>query len=66
MMAELNSSKADTNKDVYYVFYPAFINLIYAVSAFLITMVLIPTTRDYFMRAGLKGKDMAKKDKKEM
>lgn len=65
-MAELNSSKADTGKDVFHVFYPAVINLIYAVSAFLFTMILIPTARDYFMRAGLKGKDMAKKDKREM
>ena len=65
-MAEMNSSSTETSTDIYHVFYPAVINLMYSVSAFIVTIVLIPTTRDYFMQAGLKGKDMAKSDKREM
>ena len=65
-MAGIKASQADISSDVFHVFYPALINLIYSISAFVMTMLLIPTTRDYFMKAGLKGKDMAKKDKKEM
>ncbi len=49
-----------------HVFYPVLINVIYAVNAFIVSMALIPTTRAYFMKAGLKGVDMAKKDKREM
>ena len=65
-MAEVNSSKADASSELYHVFYPIAINVVYSISAFVMAMALIPTTRDYLMRAGLKGKDMAKKDKREM
>ena len=49
-----------------HVFYPLLINIVYAGSAFLVSLGLIPTTREYFMKAGLKGVDMAKKDKREL
>ena len=62
----MNSSKAEVSSDVFHVFYPALINVVYSISAFGMTMLLIPTTKNYFIKAGLKGKDMAKKDKREM
>eukprot|EP00794_Sanderia_malayensis_P011183 gene11183-12357_t len=49
-----------------HVFYPVLINVFYALNAFFVTLVLIPKTRTYFMKAGLKGVDMAKKDKREI
>ncbi len=49
-----------------HVFYPVMINIFYAVNAFVVTMALIPATRSYFLKAGLKGVDMSKKDKREM
>ena len=65
-MAEMNSSKTEFDNNVVHVFYPALINVVYSISAFVVTMILVPTTKGYFIKAGLKGKDMAKKDKREM
>ena len=48
------------------VFYPVIFNAFYALGAFGVAMLCIPATRDYFMKAGLKGTDMAKRDKREM
>ena len=46
--------------------YPLFINLIYSVMSFLLTLKMIPGAKELFFKAGLKGKDMSKREKKEM
>ena len=45
---------------------PLVINVFYAVVSFFIAYYCIPGSKDIFMNAGLKGKDMNKREKKEM
>ena len=45
---------------------PLVINIFYAVVSFFVAYYCIPGSKDIFMKAGLKGRDMSKKEKKEM
>ena len=62
----MNASGNELDNDGLQVFYPVIINTFYALGAFAMAMLFIPTTRDYFTKAGLKGTDMAKRDRREM
>ena len=46
--------------------YPILTNVAYSVMSFLLTLQLIPGSKELFMKAGLKGKDMSKRKKVEM
>ena len=46
--------------------YPLIINLALSIGGFLLTMKIIPAMREMFIAAGLKGRDMGKKEKPEV
>lgn len=47
-------------------FFPIAINALYSIASFILALKLIPGAKDLFMKAGLKGKDLNKKEKSEM
>ena len=48
------------------VVYPLVLNVLFSVAGFLLTLKIIPAMREMFITAGLKGRDLGKKDKPEM
>ena len=48
------------------VVYPLVLNVSLSLAGFFLTLKIIPAMRDMFITAGLKGRDMGKKDKPEM
>jgi UDP-N-acetylglucosamine--dolichyl-phosphate N-acetylglucosaminephosphotransferase len=48
------------------VVYTLVLNVLFSVAGFLLTLKIIPAMREMFITAGLKGRDLGKKDKPEM
>jgi hypothetical protein len=46
--------------------FPLALNLLFSVAGFLLTLKIIPAMREMFITAGLKGRDLGKKDRPEM
>ena len=46
--------------------FPIAINALYSICSFFLALRLIPGAKDLFLKAGLKGKDLNKKEKNEV
>ena len=46
--------------------FPLVLNLLFSTAGFLLALKIIPAMREMFITAGLKGRDLGKKDRPEM
>ena len=51
---------------IYRMVYPLVVNLLMSVAAFFVTVKMIPRMMPLFVKAGLAGKDMNKKNNKDL